>query len=181
MGHTIWRTFIGLTITTLVIFALVFFFFRDHSYINFSDDQFLVATRTSMAFGLTTLYALVAAYNVVTVGKKTKLSFGKTFKLTFVPGFFAGVVSLVIIFGVLYYYAPEAVEQLKEQFFESSRAEAVKGENADEILKRIDAAQDISLLTGRTLSLGIILILFFNISLSLMLSFLWKVRNTPSK
>ncbi len=181
MGLTIWRTFVGLTIATLAIFALVFFFFRNHDYVDWRSDQFLVATRTSMAFGLTTLYAIVAAYNMIKMGKRTKLSFGKTFNLTFWPGFLAGTVSLVVIFALLYEYAPEVVEQLKQQFFESSRREAMKGENATEILERIDAAQNISLLTGRTLSLGIVLIAFFNLSLSLMLSFLWKVRNTPTK
>lgn len=99
----------------------------------------------------------------------------------FFPGVLAGVLSLVTVFAYYHYIAPEGIEQLKTEYLDYSLVQAEANGDYEEVAKVVNSPEvrATNLLSNRTFTLILGVMLFFTFSLALMLSFLWKIRNTP--
>ncbi|MBV7440849.1 DUF4199 family protein [Weeksellaceae bacterium TAE3-ERU29] len=172
-----------LFLITMLIFGIVQILFRTQEYFQISDFQYLLATSVSNAFIITSIYAIVAAYNMLTQTKKQQLSFFKVFGLCFSPGVIAGFLSLAVIFLIFNNYFPEGVEQLKNEYLDYSLLQYKNEASYEEAAKIInsDAVRNTNILNSRTFILASLIIVFFNFSLGLMMAFLWKVKTTPTK
>lgn len=183
MQKKIWKTTFLLWALTLLVFFIVQFFLRDQSYFQFSDFQYILSTSIANAFVITTIYALVAAYNLVQSGKKEKLGFGSVFKLSFLPTAMASVLSLAVIYAYFYYIDSSGIEQIKTEYLDYSLYQAEGTENYEKTAEIVNSKEirSTNLLSYRTLTLMLGGYLFFSLSLALMMSFLWKIRNTPAR
>ena len=172
-----------LFLITMLIFGIVQILFRTQEYFQFSDFQYLLATAVSNAFIITTIYAVVAAYNMLTQTKKQQLGFFKVFGLCFSPGVIAGFLSVGVIFSIFYYYFPEGINQLKNEYLDYSLLQYKNDASYEEAVKIInsDAVRNTNLLNFKTFTIISLIIAFFNFSLGLMMAFLWKVKATPTK
>ncbi|MRI63959.1 DUF4199 domain-containing protein [Ornithobacterium rhinotracheale] len=168
---------------TMVIFTLVQVLFRTQEYFQFSQFQYLIATAVSNAFVLTTLYAVMAAYNMIKQTNHPNLHFFKVFGLCFSPGVLAGFMSLIAIFAFFYYIQPDWIEQFKNEYLDYSLLDAKEAGDYDSVAKVVNSQEvrNTNILNIRTFSLISIVIAFFNFSLGIMMALLWKVRTTPSK
>ena len=168
---------------TMLIFGIVQVLFRTQEYFQFSDFQYLLATSISNAFIITSIYAIFAAYNMLTQTKKQQLSFFKVFGLCFSPGVIAGFLSLATIFLIFHYLFPAVVEQLKNEYLDYSLLQYKDTKDYEEAAKIInsEAVRNTNLLNFRTFTLVSLVIVFFNFSLGLMMAFLWKVKTSTTK
>lgn len=180
LNKTIRKSTILLFFFTMIVFFVIQLFFRDFTYFNFSEFQYLLATSISNAFVITTIYAIVVAFNMLSYSKKVKLRFLQVFKMSFVPGFIAGLSSLICVFLLFKYVDNNGIELLKNQYLDYSLAQAKINGDYEEVAKVIntDAVRSTQLLNYRTFTLILAVILFFNFSLALMVSFLWKIKTT---
>ncbi|MXV38699.1 DUF4199 family protein [Flavobacteriaceae bacterium Ap0902] len=172
-----------LFIITLLIFFAVQFFFKTDEYFQISDFQYILATSIANAFVITSVYALMGAYNMMRWTAKNNGGFLKVLKLTFLPGFIAGIMSLCAIFAYYYYVDPDGIELLKTQYLDYSLIQAQENGEYEEVAKVVnsEAVRNTNLLTYRVFTLILGIITFFNLSLGLMITFLWKIKTTPSK
>ena len=177
----IWYSALNLWVITMIIFLIIQILFKDQDLLQLSDYQYILATSIANAFVITTIYAIVAAYNMLIA--RGRNSFGKIFQLTLFPGILAGFLSLFTIFAFYYYVDFQGIEQLKTEYLDYSLAQAKINGEYDEVAKVVnsDAVRATNLLSFRTFTLILGIIIFFNLSLALMLTFLWKIRNTPAR
>lgn len=172
-----------LFVLTFIIFMAVQILFKNHTYFHISDFQYILATSIANAFVITTIYAIFGAYNMMRWTAKNPGSFFRIFKLTFLPGFIAGIMSLCAIFAYYYYIDPQGIEILKDQYLDYSLVQAQKNGEYDQVVKIVnsEAVRNTNLLTYRVFTLILGIMTFFNFSLALMITFLWKIKTTPSK
>lgn len=175
------RSAIILFILTLVVFLVVQILFKTQEIFQFSDFQYIIATSIANAFVITSIYAFVAASNLLKWNNKPGISFIKIFKLSFLPGFIAGVLSLLCVFAYFHYVDPSGIEQLKTEYLDYSLVQAKVNGDYEDVEKVINSPEvrNTNLLNNKTFTLILGILIFFNFSLALMLSFLWKIRNTP--
>ncbi|QAR31154.1 DUF4199 domain-containing protein [Ornithobacterium rhinotracheale] len=168
---------------TMVIFTAVQVLFRTQEYFQFSQFQYLIATAIGNAFVLTTLYAVMAAYNMIKQSSHPDLHFFKVFGLCFSPGTLAGFMSLISIFAFFYYVQPDWIEQFKNEYLDYSLLDAKEAGDYEKVAKVVNsqAVRDTNILNIRTFTLLSLVLVFFNFSLGIMMALLWKVRTTPFK
>lgn len=183
LRKTLWRSAILLFVLTMLIFFVVQFFFKTQDYFQISDYQYILSTSIANAFVVTVIYAIVAATNMLHWNGKPEISFSKIFKLTFIPGFFAGLLSICAIFAYFHYVDSQGIEQLKTEYLDYSLVQAKANGEYDEVAKVVNSKEvrATDLLTFRTFTLILAIMIFFNLSLALMITFLWKIRNTPTR
>lgn len=167
--------------TTMLIFFIVQLFLRTQAYFSFSEYQYLLSTAICNAFILTTLYAIVGAYNMVSQIHNKEIRMGTIFKLTFSPGIIAGLISVIAIFGYFWYFSPEGIEQLKTEYLDYSLLAAKGTETYEGVAEIVNSSQarNANILNIKTFSLMSLVVIFFNLSLAIMLSLLWKIKQTP--
>ena len=182
LKNTIWRSTFQLFVLTMIIFFIVQFFFKHDNYVNVSDYQYILATSIANAFVITTIYAIVAAANMLRYDHEIRATFGRIFRLTFLPGVMAGIMSLCAVFAYFHFMDPAGIEQLKTEYLDYSLVQAEANGELEEVAKVVnsDAVRGTNLLNFRTFTLILAVMIFFNLSLALMLTFLWKIRNTPA-
>ncbi|CAI9429768.1 DUF4199 domain-containing protein [Candidatus Ornithobacterium hominis] len=180
LKNVILKTALGLYFFCMILFFLVQLFFRDEQIFHFSEFQYLLATSISNAFIITTVFALTAAYNLIYWGKRKTLNFFQTFKLTFSPGAIAGLLALASIFYLFYSVDTSGIQSLLQQYLDYSLLQAQKEGNLEEVKPIINstAVRETNLLNIRTFTLMSLGVLFFNFSLGIMFSFLWKVKTS---
>ena len=183
LQKSIWRSVLLLFLLTVIVFFAVQILFKDKEIFHISDYQYILATSMSNAFVITVIYAIVAAANMLKWSSLSNISFGKIFRITFLPGVLAGILSLCAIFAYFKYADPAGIEQLKNEYLDYSLVQAKAGESYDEVEKIVNSKEvrSTDLLSFRTFTLILAIIIFFNFSLALMLSFLWKIRTTTPK
>ena len=183
LRNSIWRSAFELFILTMIIFFIVQILFKGKAYFQFSDFQYILATSIANAFVITTIYAIIAATNMLRWVNNPKATFGRIFQLTFMPGVIAGMLSLIIIFGYYHYLDPAGIEQLKTEYLDYSLAQAEVSGVSEEVAQIVNSKEvrATNLLSFRTFTLILGVVIFFNLSLALMLTFLWKIRNTPTR
>ncbi|MGI9526631.1 MAG: DUF4199 domain-containing protein [Weeksellaceae bacterium] len=179
----IWKSSLLLFIITICIFIGVQVFFKTDEYFQISDFQYILASSISNAFIITSIYAIMGAYNMIRWTSKNQGSFFKIFKLTFFPGVIAGFLSLCAIFAYYYYIDPEGIELLKTQYLDYSLVQAKENGEYEQVEKVVnsDAVRSTTLLSSRVFTLILGIMMFFNFSLALMITFLWKIKTTPSR
>lgn len=174
------KTALGLYFFCMILFFIVQLLFKNQQIFQLSEFQYLLATSISNAFIVTTVFALVASYNLIYWGKRKALNFFETFKLTFSPGAIAGLVALVSIFYLFHSVDSSGIQELLQQYLDYSLLQAKKEGNLEELAPIINstAVRGTNLLNIRTFTLMSLGILFFNFSLGIMFSFLWKVKTS---
>jgi hypothetical protein len=85
-----------LAILTIAIFLILYFLFSTQG--NISELQYFNYSALINCFLLPALYAIVGFYNSYSFAKIQPLSFGQAWKLTFLPMFMGGLISLGFIF-----------------------------------------------------------------------------------
>ena len=175
------RSAIILFILTLAVFLLVQVLFKTQEFFQFSEFQYIIATSIANAFVITSIYAFSAASNLLKWNSKPGIGFAKIFQLSFFPGFIAGVLSLLCVFAYFHFVDPTGIEQLKTEYLDYSLLQAKVNGDFEDVEKVINSPEvrNTNLLSNRTFTLILGVLIFFNFSLALMLSFLWKIRNTP--
>lgn len=184
LKKAILKSALGLFLFSISIFLAVTFIFGGKGLVNWDEFQYILATSISNAFIITTVYALVAAYNLLKYGNlnlsKNPLSFIQTFALTFAPGTIAGLMALISIFLFFTYIEPQKIHQLLQEYLDYSLYQAKLNGSLEEVEPIINspAVRNTNVLSIQTFTLISLAIIFFNFSLGLMFSFLWKVKNT---
>lgn len=183
LRNSIRRSAFIIYILTLVVFLLVQYLFKTQEFFQFSEFQYIISSSVANAFVITTIFALVAASNLLKWNNKPGISFFKIFKLMFLPGLMAGILSLVTVFGYYHYVDPQGIEQLKTEYLDYSLVQAEANGEYDEVAKVVNSPEvrATNLLSNRTFTLILAVMIFFTFSLALMLTFLWKIRNTPKQ
>lgn len=179
LRNSIWRSAIVIYVLTMLVFLLLQYFFKTQEFFKFSEFQYLLATSIANGFIITSIFALVAARNLIRWNSKPDITFFKIFKLNFFPGVIAGFMSLVSVFAYFHYVDPEGIEQIKTEYLDYSLMQVEGTEDYENIAEVINSPEirETNLLSNRTFTLILGIVLFFTFSLSLMLSFLWKIRN----
>lgn len=180
MRNSIWRTAIVIYVLTMSVFLLLQFFFKTQAFFQFSEFQYLIATSIANGFIITSIFALVAATNLIRWNSKHGVGFFKIFKLNFFPSVLAGFFALLTVFAYFHYFDPEGIEQIKTEYLEYSIIKAEGSENYEEIKQMINSPEirATNFLSMRMFTLILGIVVFFTFSLSLMLSMLWKIRNS---
>lgn len=180
MRNSIWRSAIVIYVLTMAVFLILQFLFKTQEFFQFSEFQYLIATAILNAFVITSIFAIVAARNINRWNSINKMAFFKIFKMAFFPGVLAGVFALISVFAYYHYLDPEGIEQIKTEYLEYSIIQAEGSENYEEIKQMINSPEirGANLLSMRVFTLILGVMLFFNFSLSIMLSMLWKIRNS---
>lgn len=183
LKRTIRRSAIIIFLSTMAVFLLVQFLFKTQAYFQFSEFQYIIATAVANAFIITSIFAIVAATNLLKWNGKPGIDFWKIFKLMFFPAILAGVLSLVSVFAYYHFIDPDGIEQLKTEYLDYSLVQAKESGEYDEVAKVVNSPEvrATHLLNNRTFTLILAAMLFFTFSLSLMLTLLWKIRNTPKR
>ncbi|MDO5654845.1 MAG: DUF4199 domain-containing protein [Flavobacteriaceae bacterium] len=183
LRNTIWRSTIYLFLLAMMVFFIVQFFFKDQNYFQISDFQYILTTGVSNSFVITTLFAIVAAYNMLKWDGNKSSSFWNIFKLSFIPGVLAGFFTLISVFAWYEYVDPAGIEQLKTEYLDYSLLQAKDNEAYEEVEKVVNSKEvrGTNLLSFRTFTLILGIVIFFNLSLALMVTFLWKIRNSPRR
>lgn len=178
---TIVRTSIILYLITMILFFIVQLLFRTQDYVQFSEYQYLLATSICNSFVITTLYALFAANNMLVINKKTTPTFLQIFGVAFSPGVIAGTLTLISVFALFTYVENNGANQLFTEFLDYSLAQAKENGNYNELSKILNTPQmrSYNMLNTKMFSMLSIALVFFNFSLGLLISFLWKIRTTP--
>lgn len=181
LKHIIFKSTLILFFLTILVFTTVQILFRTQEYFQISQFQYLIATAVSNAFVLTTLYAIMAAYNMLKQSNQSNLHFFKIFGLCFSPGVLAGFMSLIVIFSFFYYVQPDWIEQFKNEYLDYSLFDAREAGDYQSVAKVVNSQEvrNTQILNIRTFTLISVVIVFFNFSLGIMMALLWKVRTTP--
>ncbi|MDO5511037.1 MAG: DUF4199 family protein [Weeksellaceae bacterium] len=176
------RTSINLYLAIIIIFLLVQLLFRGREFFDLHEYQFLQATAIANAFLVTFTIAIFTAHNVWQASKNPNYSFLSVFKLAFLPAFLAGSMAIISVFAYYHFIDPIAIDQLKHEYLDHSLLQAKGIDNYDEVVAQVNSPEvrGFSLLNFRTFTFLLFALLFFCFSLSLMFSFLWKVKNTSS-
>ena len=167
----------------MILFFVVQFLFKTQEYFQYSEFQYILATSVTNSFIVTIIYAFFAARNMLRWIRKPESSFFRVFRLTFFPGVIAGFLSLCAVFAYFYYVDPSGIEQIKTEYLDYSLVQAQANGEYEEVAKVVNSepVRNTNLLNFRTFTLILAILIFFNFSLALMLSFLWKIRNTPAR
>lgn len=174
------RTTINLYLAIIIIFLLVQLLFRGNEFFQLHEFQFLQATAIANAFVVTFVIALFTAHNIWRASKQPGMSFLSIFKLAFLPAFLAGTLAIITVFAWYKFADPASIETLKHEYLDHSLIQAQGIDNYDEVVAQVNspAVRDVNLVNFRTFTFYLFALLFFSFSLSLMFSFLWKVKNT---
>lgn len=149
------RTFF-LAATTLILFFVVQFFFYDEHYFH-----------TSMlinSFVLPILYASVAFWGIWVERNKRHVGFRDAFKLSFLPMFWAGMISVAVMYMYFQFIHPEAERTFQVQRLEMNIQNAKDAEHFEIIKKTLsdEKLKSEPIFTLRnTLLFGALLTLFY--------------------
>lgn len=181
----IWRSSFILIVLCFIVFAIVQLFFKDQSYFQLFDFQYLITTNISNYFIINVFVAVVAATNMVKLVKDSNTTFFKVFKVSFFPGFIATIVFLSVIYGFFRYYDTESIDLLRTEYLQNGLVDLIQNDgdikDIDRIKEAIKTPEPLSVFMNKIFLLLFAGNTFFNFSLALMLSLLWKVRKTPSR
>lgn len=179
MNQKIARLGMFLFLSTMALFFLLFYLFSTRG--SISDADYFNYSALICSFILPPLYAGVAFYGVYTSAKIKVLNFQEALRLSFIPMFVGGLISLGAIFtffNTTGSWAEDSLQRgLVELRYSGIDEETWKEEGEKiEMEKAIISDLDYNLFDGKNFFIYFSMILFYYLMVSLLFAQLFKNR-----